>query len=39
VVIVAGKQRQIIRRFEGGDEVWSASRAEISHEPGNGRQQ
>jgi len=37
VVIVKGKQRQVIRRFEGGNEVWSASRAEIRHEQGNGR--
>jgi hypothetical protein len=29
VVIVRGGQRQPIRRFEGGQEVWSASRAEI----------
>lgn len=35
VLIVEGKQRQIIRRFEGGNEVWSASRAEIRHERGN----
>ena len=39
VVIVEGKQRQTIRRFEGGNEVWSASRAEISHGRGNGRQE
>ena len=38
VVVVEGKQRQIIRRFEGGDEVWSASRAEIRHERGSGQQ-
>jgi len=31
VIIVEGKQRQVIRRFENGQEVWSASRAEISH--------
>ena len=35
VVIVEGKQRKIIRRFEGGNQVWSASRAEIRHGPGN----
>ena len=32
VVIVEGRQRTVIRRFEGGHEVWSASRAEIRHE-------
>jgi hypothetical protein len=37
LVIVDGRQRQVIRRFENGKEVWSASRAEIRHEPGNGR--
>ena len=36
VVIVEWKQRKIIRRFEGGNEVWSLSRAEIRHEPGDG---
>ena len=36
VVIVEGKQRTIIRRFEGGSEVWSASRAEIRREHGSG---
>ena len=35
VVIVEGGQRQVIRRFEGGAEVWSASRAEIRHQSGN----
>jgi hypothetical protein len=35
VVIVEGKQRKIIRRFEGGNEVWSASRAEIRRERGS----
>jgi len=34
VVIVQGRQRQPIRRFEGGREVWSASRAEIRHDGG-----
>jgi hypothetical protein len=29
LVIVEGKRRQVIRRFEGGNEVWSASRADI----------
>jgi hypothetical protein len=32
LIIVQGKQRQTIRRFEGGREVWSASSAEIRHE-------
>jgi hypothetical protein len=35
VVIAEGKQRKIIRRFEHGTEVWSASRAEIRHEHTN----
>lgn len=35
VVIVEGKQRKIIRRFESGNEVWSASRAEVRPERGN----
>lgn len=30
VVIVEGKERKVIRRYEDGNEVWSASRAEIS---------
>jgi len=38
VVIVEGRQRTVIRRFEGGHEVWSASRAEIRHERGDGPQ-
>lgn len=29
LVIVEGEQRQVIRKFEGGTETWSASRAEI----------
>jgi hypothetical protein len=29
VVIVEGKRRQPIRRFDGGHEVWSASTTEI----------
>lgn len=29
VVILQGRQRQPIRRFENGQEAWSASRAEI----------
>jgi hypothetical protein len=36
VAIVEGKRRQVIRRFEGGVEVWSASRAEIRSAHGNG---
>lgn len=36
VSIVQGRQRQPIRRFEGGNEVWSASRTEIRHERGDG---
>lgn len=32
LVIVEGKRRQVIRRFEGGREVWSASSAEIRSE-------
>jgi hypothetical protein len=35
LVIVEGKRRQVIRRFEGGREVWSASSAEIVREHGN----
>lgn len=35
VVIVEGK-RQVIRRYEHGLQVWSASRAEIRHERGSG---
>src|SRR5262245_30930996 len=34
VVMVEGEQQTIIRRFEGGAEAWSASRAEIRHEHG-----
>jgi hypothetical protein len=34
--IVQGKRRQLIRRFEDGREVWSASRAEIWREPKDG---
>jgi hypothetical protein len=29
LAIVEGEQRQVIRKFEGGTETWSASRAEI----------
>ena len=36
VVIVEGQQRTIIRRFEGGNEVWSASRAVVRHEREDG---
>ena len=35
VVIVERKRRQVIRRYEGGQEVWSASRAEIRSEHGD----
>ena len=38
VVIVEGRQRKVISRFEGGSEVWSASPAEIGHERGDGPQ-
>jgi hypothetical protein len=38
VVIVEGKQRKVIRRFEGGAQAWSASRAEIRLERGEGPQ-
>ena len=38
VVIAEGRQRKVIRRFEGGSQVRSASRAEIRHERGNGPQ-
>jgi len=38
VVIIEGGQRTIIRRFEGGSEVWSASRAEIRRERADGPQ-
>jgi hypothetical protein len=38
VVIIEGRHRTVIRRFEGGTEVWSASRAEIRHERGDGSQ-
>jgi hypothetical protein len=34
VTIVEGELRQVIRRYEHGQEVWSASRAEILHEHG-----
>jgi hypothetical protein len=37
LIIVEGGRRQVIRRFEHGREVWSASRAEIRHEEGPGR--
>ncbi len=36
VVIVEGDQRKTIRRFAGGNEVWSASRTEIRGDRGNG---
>lgn len=32
VVIVKGKQRQVIRRYEDGQEAWSESSAKIRHE-------
>ncbi len=35
VIIVQGRRRQPIRRFEDGREVWSASRAEIYRERRN----
>jgi hypothetical protein len=35
VVIIEGKRRQVIRRYEHGQVAWSASRAEIVHEPRN----
>lgn len=35
VIIVVGERRQVIRRFEAGNEVWSASRADIRRERGN----
>ena len=35
VTIVEGKRKQVIRRFEEGREVWSASRAEIYGERGS----
>ncbi len=38
LAVVEGKQRTIIRRFEGGKEAWSASRVEIVRERGNGGQ-
>ncbi len=37
VVIVEGKHRKIIRRFEHGNGAWPASRAEIRHEHANPR--
>ena len=36
LVIAAGKDRQVIRRFENGNETWSASRIEIRTGPGDG---
>jgi hypothetical protein len=38
VVIIEGRRRTVIRRFEGGTEVWSASRAEVRHERADGPQ-
>ena len=38
VVVVEGRQRTVIRSFEGGTEVWSASRAQIRHERAEGPQ-
>lgn len=35
LVIVEGDERQVIRRFHGGHETWSASTAEIHGERGN----
>jgi hypothetical protein len=37
VTVVTGRQSQVIRRFEGGKETWSASSAEIRGEHENGR--
>jgi hypothetical protein len=36
LVIAEGKDRQVIRRFENGNETWSASRVEIRTGPGDG---
>jgi hypothetical protein len=36
LVIAAGKNRQVIRRFEHGLETWSASRVEIRTEQRDG---
>ena len=36
LVIAEGKERQVIRRFENGNETWSASRIEIRTGPGDG---
>jgi hypothetical protein len=38
VTVVTGRDSQVIRRFEGGKEAWSASTAEISGERGDGPQ-
>jgi hypothetical protein len=38
LVIVEGSRRQVIRRFEGGREAWSASTAEIRGARGDGQQ-
>jgi len=34
VLIIEGKQREIIRRYEHGQEAWSLSRTEIRHAGG-----
>jgi hypothetical protein len=38
LVIAEGKNRQVIRRFEGGRETWSASTADIRRQDENGCQ-
>ena len=38
LAIAEGKNRQVIRRFENGNETWSASRIEIRTGPGDGPQ-
>jgi hypothetical protein len=36
VTVVTGRRSQVIRRFEGGKEAWSASTAEIREHRANG---
>jgi hypothetical protein len=38
VTVVTGRHSQVIRRFDGGKEVWSASTAEVRGEHGGGPQ-
>jgi hypothetical protein len=38
LVIAEGKNRQVIRRFEDGHEIWSASQADIRTKPADGPQ-